>query len=342
MNKRPSEYTLAPLSERVTGNDIRTYKKAIKGTSSTKAFAPEYASIALLGSITVLTWAVVLFVGIVRDFALTTPVIVIASIWTVLTLLCLPPLRKRYTSSVRLMKFAEANGLQYSTLADGPNYEGVIFGLGRNPKREDLIVAPDNAFEMGRYTYIVGTGKFTRLNKWDYIRIPLEHPFAHMVLQANKVGVSGGALTMLPVAFDKEQALPLEEEASKYLSLYAPAQAKQDALTIFTPELVALFANNSKSLNAEIIDDQLFVYSKQQRPDDEQYIQRALTIIEYVTSKLKVTPSSINSQAGATLNTTAESGQRLQRTLPLKQVIIVSLLPLLIVAWIVFVLVNKT
>jgi len=278
MNSPLPDYTLAPLTTKVRSRDIQAYKKL--NAKHTDAVSPERVSIILLGSIAALTWAVAILAWALYDIKVALPTIIIASIWTVLTLLCLPPLRKRYISSIRLMRFAEANGLQYEAFQDGPEYAGVVFKLGRNPKTEDALTDPNNSFEMGRHTYVIGVGKFARRIKWDYVRTPLTQELPHMVLRAN-TDVS----TRLPLSLDKNQTVPLEDAVNKFFTLYAPTDAHQAARTIFTPEFTTLLSGDP-ALNVEIINDQLFIYSKQDHPDNEHYVKRALLLIEYINSTL--------------------------------------------------------
>lgn len=278
MNSPLSKYTLAPLTAKVTSRDVQAYKKL--NPNHAEAVASERTSIILLTSVAALTWATAILVWALHGMEVALPTIVIASIWTIFALACLPPLRKRYVSSIHLLKFAEANGLRYEAFKNGPDYTGVIFKLGRNPKAEDVITSPSDSFEMGRHTYVVGAGKFARRAKWDYVRIPLSQELPHMVLRAN-TGVS----TRLPLSLDKNQAVPLENVASKSFTLYAPTDAQQAARTIFTPEFTALL-NGDPTLNVEIINNQLFLYGKQNRPDSEQYMKRVLLAIEHINSTL--------------------------------------------------------
>ncbi|MGO2519117.1 MAG: hypothetical protein ACTH8F_03255, partial [Microbacterium sp.] len=94
---------------------------------------------------------------------------------------------------------------------------------------------------------------------WGYVAVKLDVPLPNIVLDA--LGNNGFG-TNLPASFRKDQALSLEGDFNKYFTLYCPEGYEQDALYLFTPDIMARFIDNAAELDVEIVDDWLFLYTK--------------------------------------------------------------------------------
>ena len=68
----------------------------------------------------------------------------------------------------------------------------------------------------------------------------------------------------LPATFDRDQKLSLEGDFDQYFSLYCPEGYEQDALYLFTPDIMARFIDHAAALDVEIVDDWLFLYGKRE------------------------------------------------------------------------------
>src|SRR5690606_23027033 len=85
-------------------------------------------------------------------------------------------------------------------------------------------------------------------------------PLPNIVLDA--VGNNTLFGSNLPARFDRDQRLSLEGDFDQYFQLYCPEGYERDALYLFTPDIMARFIDNAAQLDAEIVDDWLFLYSK--------------------------------------------------------------------------------
>lgn len=170
-----------------------------------------------------------------------------------------------WTNYICLFSFADANGLEYIPKTDEPDYAGMIFGIGSNCYAYDQLFNKTKKpfFEIANYRYTIGSDDNKRTIDYGYIIIQLDRNLPHMVLDStsNNSKIFGMNLSNLPVSFKKDQRLSLEGDFDKHFTLYAPEDYKRDALYIFTPDLMALFIDESGSYDAEIIDNKLYIYS---------------------------------------------------------------------------------
>ena len=170
-------------------------------------------------------------------------------------------LRRQRVMDYRLSRFAAANNMTYAGDVDDPPLPGMIFSLGRARRASQLVRGHSPRFvEFGNYQYTTGSGKNSTTHKWGYVAVKLDVPLPNIVLDA--LGNNAVFGTNLPASFQKEQRLSLEGDFDKYFTLYCPAGYEQDALYLFTPDIMARFIDNAAQLDVEIVDDWLFLYTK--------------------------------------------------------------------------------
>ena len=109
--------------------------------------------------------------------------------------------------------------------------------------------------------------------------------------KANNTNLFGKSLASnLPVSLRKDQVLSLEGDFDKYFTLYAPKDYERDALYIFTPDLMTLLIDNAHSFDAEVVDNRLYIYIRQQGKNTSMtqphFIYQLLSIIHVVGMKL--------------------------------------------------------
>lgn len=173
---------------------------------------------------------------------------------------------KYWQKHIRMISFAKDNSLAYTPSASGYHREGIIFDRGRLRKITDLFVSPPNngpGYEFANYECTIGANSDKKVIRNSYIRIKLNRQLPHIALDSkeNNLRFFGKDYSDLSVEFNKDQKLSLEGDFDKYFTLYAPQKYERDVLRIFTPDLMALFIDQSKPYDAEIIDDNLYVYS---------------------------------------------------------------------------------
>ncbi len=198
---------------------------------------------------------------------------------------------KKWQQSVRLNRFAEANGLKFSPKIDNPVRDGMIFGIGRSRNSYNILTSmSSNPFEIANYCYTVGSGKNSRTYFFGYIMVQLDRNLPHMVLdsKANNTNIFGLSISDLPIEFNPDQKLSLEGDFDSHFTLYAPKEYEQDALYIFTPDLMQQFVDDSLSFDAEIIDNKMYIYSNTQFDlTDQALLQRLFNVIDTVAAKVE-------------------------------------------------------
>ena len=168
--------------------------------------------------------------------------------------------RNQQARRYRLMHFADAHGLSYVGDINSPNQPGMIFDIGTGRLATDVLAgAVPRPVEFGNYTYTTGTGKTQQTHVWGYVSIGLAHRLPHIVLDARRNDFLG---SNLPASFSRAQRLSLEGDFDKHFTLYAPEGYERDALYLFTPDVMARLIDKASALDIEIIDDRLYLYSK--------------------------------------------------------------------------------
>jgi hypothetical protein len=160
---------------------------------------------------------------------------------------------------VLLNKFCQANGMNFRALTRGYVAPGTPFGAGR-PQSVTRPVLSSNDFTVvvGRH-HVESDGDRTADNfhlPFTFVmsRLPREVP--HMILKNRhsrivKLSQAAGVARMR-----------LEGDFSDTFILCCAAGYERDALYIFTPEVMAACLDLAGNAEIELVDDNLFVYSR--------------------------------------------------------------------------------
>ena len=163
---------------------------------------------------------------------------------------------------VRLQWFAEENSITYRQNLTYDGRPGIFFNTGHSRRfTESLIFPKPHAFEIGNYSYTIGSGKSRRTHLMGYVQLALPRRLPHMVLDSKKNNLFGH-FSNIPYGFTGDQRLSLEGDFDEYFTLFAPASYKRDALYVFTPDVMQLLMTNASGFDIEIIDDTLYLYSE--------------------------------------------------------------------------------
>jgi len=248
----------------------------------------------------------------------------------VIAVITIGAVRKRVTGGgrweqwFRLNRFAAANGMRFQPMDVAPSYPGEIFHIGRDQKVIEHLVTGGRFLDIGNFSYITGSGKSQQTHNWGFLALSLDRAMPNIVLDAK----ANNSLFMsnLPVTLDKKQVLHLEGDFDQYFTLYCPAEYEQDALYIFTPDLMALLIDEASPFDVELIDQWMFVYSS--RPfqlTDPAVLQRLFTIADTVGAKaLNQTAHYADDRIGdPAVNIVAPQGARLKRGVSVFGVVIV-------------------
>lgn len=166
-----------------------------------------------------------------------------------------------FKDSVKLAIFARDNGYSYEYMNISPSFrEGLLFKAGYQSRYIERVV--DGALEYGRIETYPATRR-SALLQWGYAAFQLERQLPNIVLDAKRnnrriLGISSGS--NLPYDFEPAQSLKLEGNFSDYFNLYVPAGYENDALYIFTPDLMAQMIDLGAECDAEIVGDKLIFY----------------------------------------------------------------------------------
>lgn len=225
----------------------------------------------------------------------------------------------------RLDRFARANGMTFRPMDVPPSYPGEIFQIGRDQTIREHLIVPGRYLDIGNYRYITGSGKSQTTHNWGFVALRLDRAMPNIVLDAKSNNSLFGS--NLPVTFDKKQVLHLEGDFDQHFTLYCPAEYEQDALYIFTPDLMTLLVDEASPFDVELIDQWMFVYAS--RPfamTDPAVLQRLFTIADTVGAKaLNQTEHYADERIGdPAANIVAPQGARLKRGVSVATVVIVA------------------
>jgi hypothetical protein len=222
---------------------------------------------------------------------------------------------------IRISTFATDNNFFFIPVIDDPGFAGMYFDVG-DSRVASYTVGGDYAgaqFEIANYQYMTGSGKNRSSHRLGYIRIRLDRQLPHIVLDAvkNNMKLFGLQASNLPVAFQRDQRMQLEGNFNDYFNLYAPRGYERDALYVFTPDLMALFIDFVNVYDAEIIDDELFIYTPSEiQFKNTTYMEHIFKIIEVVGMKTIGRTDRYQDERTERVspNTVAFEGQRLKRS----------------------------
>lgn len=275
------------------------------------------------------------FVTLVFLFSLLSTLVEVGlPVWVIVTYLWLIPVltlaggwgsrleaRRNEQRTYRQVMFAENNGISVIKTINTPQHQGMIFQDGHTKSSSDVYAGNDGIpFEVGNYHFTIGHGRGSSTYDWGYICIGLKKELPNMMLDGKQNNKLLG-ITNLPKLLKRDQVLSLEGDFDKYFTLYAPKTYEQDALYVFTPDVMALMIDNAAPYDAEIIGNRLYVYSsKQFTMTDPSTLKRIFTIIELVGNKTRSQSEKYtDAQSLNTAGRVAEHGRQLRNRFSLRK-----------------------
>jgi hypothetical protein len=165
--------------------------------------------------------------------------------------------RGGYRSHLRLVRFAEANGMTY---LPGPMSDG-HFGSARRYFDLTRVMRPAAApgVEFGNHEIVTAGRREGAPRFGGYAMVRLAHEMPHIRVIARR-GVVRRALTMMSRP-EREQRLELEGDFDRHFALYCPAGSERDALYLFTPDILAVLIDRVRGLDVEVVGDRLLLTS---------------------------------------------------------------------------------
>jgi hypothetical protein len=190
----------------------------------------------------------------------------------------------------------------------------MIFHLGDSRSAfNHLNSTTGRYFDLGSFQYSTGSGKSRSTHYWGFLALHLDRKLPNMVLDSKQNNTLFGS--DLPISLRRDQILSLEGDFDQHFTLYCPKEYEQDALYVFTPDLMALLIDDAGSYDVEIVDDWMFIYSPHQFPPlSAPNYQRLFNIVHTVGTKtVSQTENYHDDRVGSpTANIVAPQGQRLR------------------------------
>jgi hypothetical protein len=180
---------------------------------------------------------------------------------------------------VKIAAFAWQNGWAYADTLEHTRRPGAAFARVVHG-RERAVIACDDArmpFELGAHHSVShGQERATIQRPFAFIELPLPASVPHIVLANRKrsiiptLGLGRGAARM-----------DLEGDFAKTFRLIVPEGYQQDALYIFTPDLMARVLDLGSGAEIELVSDRLYVYlPARTRFDHAETMAAALVLAE--------------------------------------------------------------
>ncbi|WP_194421048.1 hypothetical protein [Microbacterium abyssi] len=263
----PLSFDARPLTEPVDPKDVSAFIREMRarvaggGISASTVIVVVVVALILVIAVPMVVFGVV--AGIRSGSAVVgLPFVLILGVIAVIGVVAFFGYRHSRVTRYRLYRFATANGMTYEDRVDDPALPGMIFSIGRSRQAKRLVRGHSPRFvEFGNYQYTVKSGKNSTTYKWGYVAVKLDVPLPNIVLDARG---NNGFGSNLPASFRKDQRLSLEGDFDRYFTLYCPEGYEQDALYLFTPDIMARFIDSAAELDVEIVDDWLFLYTKRE------------------------------------------------------------------------------
>jgi len=158
---------------------------------------------------------------------------------------------------LRLGWVAAANGFQFSQTGI-TSVDSMLLRAGHDLTGQQFFWNHDGD-EFGSLRYSTGSGKSQSTTHWHYVAARLPAPLPHMVLDAKANDSLGSDL---PEAVARDQRISLEGDFDTHFTLYAPLEYQQDALYVFTPDVMEVTVEVAKYFNIEIAADGVIFFAK--------------------------------------------------------------------------------
>lgn len=139
-------------------------------------------------------------------------------------------------------KFAQSNGWNVHPAALAESYVPPSIGaIGHSRKLSEVIDGTynNNTFRIFTYQYTVGSGKNSHTYLYTVMQLVLAKPLPSFIVDSLRVAGSKN----IPTGYEK---VSLEGNFDKSFSLYIPAGASADVLSVISPDVMqTLIANNT-------------------------------------------------------------------------------------------------
>jgi hypothetical protein len=214
-------------------------------------------------------------------------------------------------NSIRLERFAKTNGLEYHKRIV-PAEQGIIFQLGSERHSDQVISGQYNGrdFWFGTHYYTIGSGKNRRTVASGVLNVTLPRAVPNVIID--------GRQNRLPIGgeFDRSQRLELEGDFNNYFTVYCPKNYERDVLYFLTPELMQALVDMNDKFDVEMLDHELYFYSKSTIKPDEQHLRDLFKVIDDIGGEVSENTQRYQDwRVTKGLDVVAPEGMRLKRSI---------------------------
>lgn len=172
-----------------------------------------------------------------------------------------PVPRVGWERRLRLDRFAHANGMHYAADSGEPPYRGVVFGVGGSRRVVDRLWSQDGLLrDCGAYEYSVGSSRHSTTHRWYFVAVALPRPLPRLLLDARANDAL--AVSSLPATLEGSSRLELGAPFDDHFRLHCADQDRVEIFRVLTPDVMALLIDRAQTLDLEVVDDWLLLYSR--------------------------------------------------------------------------------
>jgi Protein of unknown function (DUF3137) len=142
--------------------------------------------------------------------------------------------------------------------------KGSMFRVGHSKTVTVGLEHKNAGWAIGNYEYAIGHGKSEQYFRCGFIALQLSKRLPNILIESKQ---SRGILddSSIPVILERTQLNILEGDFANHFNVYAPSGHESDVRYILTPELMAQLVDYGRDFHFEIIDNMLYIYSKEFR-----------------------------------------------------------------------------
>ena len=216
------------------------------------------------------------------------------------------PTREAFLAPTRV---AEAHGMSCETQAAVPALIANAFGTNGGLIRDLLSSIEGGEVRMGTFERHSARGDGGYIQDWGFVALRLAKKLPNIQLLGK-----GDEPLSRPI---ESQRLSLEGDFDEHFTLYCPKDYEQDALYLFTPDLMALLVDEAGGFSVQLIDDALVFYSPNPIDylDDAQ-VARLFRIVDLVGAKALRGSARYDDDRSDDPAAVAPAGARLVRAVP--------------------------
>lgn len=161
-----------------------------------------------------------------------------------------------------MRQFAKRNNFRFHRFGTSENRRGLLFAFGHRQEVDNHISGNLSEFPIEIYNYksTTGSGKSSVDHEFTIFEVKAKHEIPQLFLNSKKAPFMSDSNK--PLALSEDNILKLEGDFNKYFDLYVPIQYEQEALQIFTPDIMAELIDTSQKYDLEIVGKTVRVIAK--------------------------------------------------------------------------------